>query len=111
VKAGKLRMIAVTGPSRAPRYPDVPIVADTLPGYEATSHVGLHVPGGTPPEVIERLNAAVLAAIAQPAVRERMISEGITPIGSRPQEYADYLKRETDKWAKVIKQNNIKVDQ
>ena len=110
VRAGKLRMIAVTGPSRALRYPDVPIVADTIPGYEATSHVGLHVSAGTPREAIDKLNAAMMQAIAQPHVREKMIAEGITPLGTKADAYADYLRRETDKWAQVIRRNAIKLD-
>lgn len=110
VKAGKVRMIAVTGPARALRYPEVPIVADTLPGYEATSHVGLHVSAGTPREAIDKLNTAMTYAIAQPHVREKMISEGITPLGTKADAYADYLRREIDKWTQVIKRNGIKLD-
>ncbi len=110
VKAGKLRMIAVTGPTRAPRYPEVPTVADTISGYEATSHVGLHVPAGTPADIIEKLNVAMKAAVAQPNVTEKMLSDGITPLATGVQEYEAYLQREIEKWKRVIKQNGIKLD-
>jgi tripartite-type tricarboxylate transporter receptor subunit TctC len=110
VKAGKVRMIAVTGPARVERYPDVPTVGETLPGYEATSHVGLHVPAGTPREAIDKLGAALFAAIAQPAVREKMISEGITPAPMKADAYAAYLRRESDKWQQVIRQQKIRLD-
>lgn len=110
VKAGKLRMIAVTGPTRAPRHADVPMVGETIAGYEATSHVGLHVPAGTPPEVIDKLNAAMRQALAQNAVRERMLNEGITPVGSSAREYGEWLQRETAKWRKLIAEKNIKLD-
>lgn len=110
VKAGKVRMIAVTGPARVERYPDVPTVAESIPGYEATSHVGLHVPAGTPREAVDKLGAALFAAVAQPAVREKMISEGITPAPMKADPYAAYLRRETDKWQQVIRQQKIRLD-
>ncbi|MFT4101533.1 MAG: tripartite tricarboxylate transporter substrate binding protein [Burkholderiaceae bacterium] len=110
VKAGKVRMIAVTGPARAPRYPEIPTVADTISGYEATSHVGLHVPAGTPADIIDKLNAAMKAAVAQPNVTEKMLADGITPLATGVQEYEAYLQRETEKWKRVIKQNGIRLD-
>jgi tripartite-type tricarboxylate transporter receptor subunit TctC len=110
VRAGKLRMLAVMGPARAPRYPDVPTVAETIPAFEASSHVGLHVPAGTPREAIEKLYGAMAAAVAQANVRERMLSEGITPLGTRPEVYAEYLRRETDKWSKLIQQTGIRLE-
>jgi tripartite-type tricarboxylate transporter receptor subunit TctC len=110
VRAGRLRMLAVMGPARAPRYPDVPTEAETIPAFEASSHVGLHVPAGTPREAIEKLYSAMAAAVAQPNVRERMLSEGITPLGTRPEVYGEYLRRETDKWSKLIQQTGIKLE-
>lgn len=110
VKAGRLRMIAVTGPARAPRHPDIPTVAETYPGFEASSHVGLHVPTGSPKEAIEKLYVAMVAAVAQPAIREKMLSEGITPLGTRPEVYAEYLRREIDKWTRLIQQTGIKLE-
>ena len=110
VKAGKLRMIALTGPARVPRFSDIPTVAESLPGFEATSHVGLHVPTGTPKETIEKLYSAMATAVSQPQVRERMIGEGITPLGTRPEVYGEYLRRETEKWTRLIQQTGIKLD-
>ncbi len=110
VKAGKVRMIAVTGPTRAERFPDVPTMAESFPGCEATSHVGLHVSGGTPNEIIEKLNASMAAALAQPRLRERMLAEGITPLGTRPEAYAEYLSRERSKWSSLIKEKGIKLE-
>jgi tripartite-type tricarboxylate transporter receptor subunit TctC len=110
VRAGKLRMLAVTGPARAPRYPEVPTVAETLPGFEASSHVGLHVPAGTPREAIDKLQAAMAAAVSQPVVRERMLGEGITPLGTGADAYGEYLRRETAKWTRLIRDTGIRLE-
>jgi hypothetical protein len=108
IKSGKVKAIAVPHRTRAKLLPDVPTVAESgYAGYEISNFVGINAPAGTPAAVIDRLYAAVAAAIATPAVQERMITEGLTPVGSRPEAYADFLRSEHDKWARVIKQAGL----
>jgi len=107
VKAGKARMIAITGPTRAERFPDMPTIAETIPGFEATSYFGLHVSAGTPKDIIDKLSAAMATAVAQSRLRERMLAEGITPLGTRPEAYAEHLRLEREKWSALIKQKGI----
>jgi tripartite-type tricarboxylate transporter receptor subunit TctC len=111
VKSGKLRVLALTGPSRLPIYPDVPTIAESgYPGYEATTHVGLHVPRGTPRERIEKLNAALNTALKSKELQDRMTASGVSPMGGTPEAYAAFLRKESDKWGKVIKQAGIKLE-
>lgn len=110
LKSGKLRMLAVTDPARIERFPDVPAVAETLPGYSASAHVGLHVPTGTPKLAVDKLASALATAIAQPTVREKMVAQGITPMGQGSEAYAQYLRTETDKWRQLIQQKQIKLN-
>ena len=108
IKSGKVKAIAVPHRTRAKLLPDVPTVAESgYAGYEISNFVGINAPAGTPAAVIDRLYAAVAAAIATPAVQERMITEGLTPVGSRPEAYAEFLRSEHDKWARVIKQAGL----
>lgn len=108
IKSGKVKAIAVPHRTRAKLLPEVPSVAESgYPGYEISNFVGINAPAGTPAAVIDRLYAAVAVAIATPAVQERMIAEGLTPVGSRPEAYAEFLRSEHDKWARVIKQAGL----
>jgi tripartite-type tricarboxylate transporter receptor subunit TctC len=110
LQAGTLRAIAVTSPQRAPTQPDVPTVAETLPGYAADTWFGLIAPAGTPRSVITILNAAAKQALANPDTKKRYAELGMTNAGaggSSPEELAAYIKSETTKWAKVIHDANI----
>ena len=108
IKSGKVKAIAVPHRTRAKLLPQVPTVAESgYPGYEISNFVGINAPAGTPAVVIDRLYAAVAAAISTTAVQERMISEGLTSVGSRPEAYADFLRSEHDKWTRVIKQAGL----
>jgi tripartite-type tricarboxylate transporter receptor subunit TctC len=110
LKAGTLRAIAVTSPQRAPTEPDVPTVAETLPGYAADTWFGLIAPAGTPQSVIATLNAAAKNALADPDTKKRYADLGMTNAGaggSSSEELAAYIKSETAKWAKVIEDANI----
>lgn len=102
-KAGKVRALATTGLKRNPLTPDLPTVAETVPGYEATIWLGLMAPKGTPPEVITFLNAAVNKVIELPAVKEAWLKQGAIPLVMTPAEFDAFLRKDIEKWAAVVK--------
>jgi tripartite-type tricarboxylate transporter receptor subunit TctC len=108
VQAGRLRVLAVTATRRLPGLPEVPTVAETVPGYELTSWVGLLAPSATPPAVVARVHATVVDSLATPGVRDILVKSGADPVGSRPEEFAQHLKLEIAKWGKVLKAAGIK---
>jgi tripartite-type tricarboxylate transporter receptor subunit TctC len=109
VKQGTVRPIAVTGAQRSPALPEVPTLAESgAPDQESDIIAGLLVPGGTPPEIIERLNREIVKAVAMPDVRARLLALGFEPIGSTPKQFAERIRSEIDKWAKVIRAAGIK---
>ena len=108
--AGKVRALAVTSLDRAPLMPDVPPMADFIPGFEATSWHGLFAPAGTPPEIVDKISAEVQRIMQQPAMQERLRAMGAKPIGSTPAEFAQFIAAEREKWAAVIKEANITID-
>ncbi len=111
IKAGKLRALAAAGPQRSPLWPDVPTVAESgLPGYQAVSWTGLVAPAKTPAEVVNKMSREVARIMQLPDVRERQINQGLEPVGSTPEFFADFIKTEIAKWAKVAKEANIKLD-
>ena len=110
IRAGKLRVLAVTSAKRSPALPDVPTVAETLPGYEAVAIDGLGAPAGTPAEIIATLNKAVNAALADPNVKAKLAHFGAEPNPMSSADFGKFIAAETDKWAKVIKFAKIKVD-
>jgi len=110
IRAGKLRVLAVTGTQRSNLLPDVPMLADFVPGYEASAWYGIGAPKNTPAEIINKLNAAMNAILADPAVKERFASMGATLIASSPAEFGKYVAEETEKWAKVVKFSGAKPD-
>jgi tripartite-type tricarboxylate transporter receptor subunit TctC len=110
IKSGKLRALAVTSPKRQALLPDVPAMAEFLPGYEANGWYGLVAPKGTPPEVVATLNKQVNAALADPAMRKRFTDLGCEVFTGTPADFARFIADETAKWAKVIKFANIKAD-
>jgi tripartite-type tricarboxylate transporter receptor subunit TctC len=108
VASGKLRAIAVTSPERSPAIKNVPAIAETVPGYAVESWYALFVPAGTPPEVVGKLNAAAKSAAATPTFRNATESEGLVVTAGSPQELEAYVKREEERWRKVVKENSIK---
>ena len=109
VKTGRLRALGVTTRTRMPGLPNVPTLAEAgLAGYEAVQWFGLLVPAGTPRPIIERLYRETLNAINTPDMKERLISEGLEPVGSKPDEFAAYIQAELLKWGKVIQAAGIK---
>jgi tripartite-type tricarboxylate transporter receptor subunit TctC len=107
LQAGTVRAIAVTSPQRSPLAPDIPTVAETLPGFAAETWFGLVAPAGTPHDVIVKLNAAALQALASDDTKKRYADLGMTNGGSSPEQLDAYIKSEIDKWSKVIDDAHI----
>jgi tripartite-type tricarboxylate transporter receptor subunit TctC len=108
IKQGSVRALAVTGAHRSPALPEVPTLAEVgARDQESDIILGVLVPGSTPPAVIERLHRAIVTIVAAPEVRERLAALGFEPIASSPAEFADRIKWEIDKWAKVIRAAGI----
>jgi tripartite-type tricarboxylate transporter receptor subunit TctC len=110
IRAGKLRPLAITSTARSDLLPDVPILADFLPGYEASAWYGLGAPRGTPPEIIDKLNKTVNAILADTAVKQKFAEMGATLIMSSPTDFGKYVADETEKWGKVVKFSGAKPD-
>jgi tripartite-type tricarboxylate transporter receptor subunit TctC len=110
IRAGKLRALAVTTATRSPALPDVPSVAETVPGYEATAWAGMGAPKGTSPEIIERLNGQINAGLASPAIKARYTDLGIVPLILSPFDFGKFVAEDTQRWAMVIRTANIKAE-
>jgi tripartite-type tricarboxylate transporter receptor subunit TctC len=109
VKAGALKAIAVTGPSRLPSLPNVPTMAEAgLPGYESTLTYGILAPAGTPEPIVKEINAQITRAVATPKLKELLAAEGATTLSISQAQYAALIKAEAAKWDKVIKDGGIK---
>ena len=111
IKAGKLRALAVTSATRAPALPDTPTVAEAgLPGFEASSWFGVLAPAGTPPDIVNKLNAEIAKWLTSPGAKEKLASVGANIAGGTPEDFARHIQAETAKWAKVVKESGAKVD-
>jgi tripartite-type tricarboxylate transporter receptor subunit TctC len=110
IKSGTLRALAVTTKERAPSFPDVPTIAETIPGYETYTWNALFAPAGTPKEAVDRLNAAAKKALADPAVAEKMKDFSATIVASTPEELATHVTAELAKWGPVVKDANVQLD-
>jgi tripartite-type tricarboxylate transporter receptor subunit TctC len=110
IRAGSLRALAVTTATRSPLLPDVPTVADTVPGYEASALFGMGAPKKTPPEIVAKLNADVNQVLAEPAVRAKLVDLGGEPLIGSPEAFGKMVEAETAKWEKVVHAAGIKVD-
>lgn len=111
VKAGRLRALAVCADKRVAVLPDVPTMAEAgLPGHEASAGVGLVGPAGMPLDIIARLHAETVKALAHTETRDRMVAQGQEVIGSTPEQFAAVIHEETERWAKVVKAASIKLD-
>jgi tripartite-type tricarboxylate transporter receptor subunit TctC len=107
---GKLRILGVTSLQRAPAAPDIPAIAETVPGFESLSWHGLFAPARVSPEIIARLNREAVAALRTPAVSERFAALGITPVGSSPEEFRAFVASETQRWGEVARRARIQLD-
>jgi len=110
VKDGSLRAIGVTSATRAKVLPDVPTIAETVPGYAVTGWLGLGVPKGTPPGAVERLSKAVNATLADPEFATKLTNIGSVLFPGSPAEFGTFIAAETEKWGKVVKFAGLKVD-
>jgi tripartite-type tricarboxylate transporter receptor subunit TctC len=111
IKSGKLRALAVTSPKRSAALPDVPSVAEAgLPGYDSTQWYGVLAPAGTQREIVARLHGAIARALRDEEVGKRLAADGAEPVGSSPEEFAAFIKSETEKWAKVAQTAGIKAE-
>jgi tripartite-type tricarboxylate transporter receptor subunit TctC len=110
IRAGSVRALGVTTAQRSPALPDVPAVAETVPGYEASAWFGAAAPKGTPQAAIDRLNREINAALADPAMKAKLADLGGVPIPGTPEDFWALHKMETEKWAKIVKFSGAKVD-
>jgi tripartite-type tricarboxylate transporter receptor subunit TctC len=110
VRDGRLPALAVTTAKRADALPDVPTVGEFVPGYEASGWQGIGAPRNTPTEIVDRLNMTINAALADPVVKARIADLGVVPFASSPAEFGKFIAKETEKWAKVIRAANIKLE-
>jgi tripartite-type tricarboxylate transporter receptor subunit TctC len=110
IKGGRIRALAVTSQNREPSMPELPTVGETVAGYEATAWFGIGMPKGTPREIIDKVNAEVNRALADPKMRERLAELGGAPIAGTPEDFGKVIQAETDKWAKVVISSGAKVE-
>lgn len=110
VKSGRLRALAMTSLARAPAYPDIPAVSETVPGYQSTLWYALLAPARTSPAIIKRVHAETVKALAVPQMREQLMALGATPVGNSPQELQAFISKEIQMWTRLVKQANIKLD-
>ncbi|MEJ8838416.1 tripartite tricarboxylate transporter substrate binding protein [Ramlibacter sp. AN1133] len=108
VRAGKLKALGVTSPRRLPAFPDVPAIAEVLPGYQSSAWFGLFGPARMPPELVRRMSDAARQAIATPEVKKRIENEGAAPVGNAPDEFARFVHEEIARWGKVVKYSGAK---
>ena len=108
IRAGGLRALAVTGAARSELLPDVPTVADSLPGFEASQWIGISAPRNTPADIVERLNREINSGLADPGIKSKVVNLGGTVIAGTPADFGQFTADEIAKWAKVIKFANIK---
>ena len=110
IKAGTLRALGVTAGKRAAAIPDVPTIGETVPGYEAVVWYGIVAPKGTPAEIVDTLNAALNAVLADPTLKARMAELGGVPMPMTPDEFGRFIAAETEKWGKVVRAANLKAE-
>jgi tripartite-type tricarboxylate transporter receptor subunit TctC len=110
IKAGKLRALGVTSEKRSPAVPEIPTIAETLPGFGIESWQAIFAPAGVPSPVVDKLSAAMIKAVNDPEIRSMLMAQGITPGGMTPAELGAFQKAEIEKWARVIKEGNIKLE-
>jgi tripartite-type tricarboxylate transporter receptor subunit TctC len=110
VTSGKLRALAVTTAARSPELPDVPTVAETVPGYEASALFGMGAPKKTPREIVAKLNREINAVLAEPEMKKRLVELGGEPLISSSDAFGVMISAETEKWEKVVKSAGLSVE-
>ncbi len=110
-KAGKVRPIAVTGPKRFTELPEVPTIAESgVPGYHVTGWYGFYAPAGTPPDIVRRLHDEARRGLNSPDIKDKLMKTGNDPVNTSPEEFAAFMRTEIAKWAKVVKEAQVRVD-
>lgn len=109
LSAGKLKAIAVSTPQRLQAFPDVAPIAEVVPGFDYSSWYGLFGPASMPADLVRQIEKAARAAVASPATRQRLLKEGLVPVGSSAQDFAQFVRKEIDRWAKVVAVTHTKV--
>jgi tripartite-type tricarboxylate transporter receptor subunit TctC len=108
VKAGTVRPLAVTGVKRSASLPDTPTLAEAgIKNFEALAYWGVIAPARTPPEIVNRMHAEIQKALKDPTVEERLTAQGMTITGQGPAEFTAFMKREVERWSKIVKENQI----
>jgi tripartite-type tricarboxylate transporter receptor subunit TctC len=111
VRAGRLRALAVASAKRSPSVPDLPTIAEAaIPGFAVDQWYALFAPAGTPKEIVAKLYGEIAKVVAQPDTRERLLGMGLDPVGMPPDEFAEYLKTETAKWGKLVREAGIRAN-
>ncbi len=111
VKSGKLRALAVTGATRSPLNPDLPTIAEAgVPGYDSSVWIGVFAPAGTPKDLLDRVYQTNAAILKMPDARERLLGQEMEPVGSTPEQFSAVVRSDLDKWLRVIKAANVRVD-
>ena len=111
IKAGRLRALSINGPKRSPALPGVPTAGESgLPGFEADFWIGLFAPAGTPRRVIDRLNAEVNKIVTSDAMKERFAAIGVDPLPGTPEQFAEILAKDIERWAKTVKSAGLKAE-
>jgi tripartite-type tricarboxylate transporter receptor subunit TctC len=110
-KSGKLRILGVASLQRLKQFPDIPTIAESgVPGFEATQWYGILAPSATPADVVAKLNREIVKALKDPAVAEKLASEGADPVGNSPEQFAAFIKSEIDLWGRVIRATGARAD-
>jgi len=110
MRSGTVRGLAVTTPQRIPSLPDIPAVAEAVPGYEVVGWYGVIGPAGLPAPIVARLHDELVRVLALPDVRERIVHDGSEPVGNEPQAFRDFMTADLNKWAKLVKESGAKLD-
>ena len=110
IRADQVRALAITRAQRAPEFPDVPAVAEAVPGYEFSSWLGAFAPAGTPPAAVQRISQALAAGLREPQLRERILSLGYEPVGSTPEEFTAFFAAEMPRVAELVRISGAKVE-
>ena len=110
VRQGRIRALGVTSAARSPAAPDIPAVAETLPGFDAVAWFGLQAPAATPPETVTQLNRAANAALARDEVRARFAESGALPLGGTPEEARGHLVADVARWTDVVRRTGARIE-
>lgn len=110
VKDKRIKALGIAGLKRAPQLPDIPTLAETMPGFEVGTWYGVMAPAKTPPAIVKKLNGAIVRALQDADMKSRLAQNNIEPLGSTPEEYGAYLRSELERWSKVIKSAGIRLE-